>query len=327
MGISVLHPKERKGANEFYEGTADAIWKNLDFIEPYSPKNIIVLAGDHVYKMDYDQMLRAHENSGAAVTIAATTVPFYEAPRFGIMDIDENYRIIGFEEKPKNPKSNLASMGVYVFDWSKLKHQLLMSGRNPKSGMDIGKGIIPQMLTSGERMSAYLFGGYWRDVGNVHSLWEANMDLLSPHPGINLGDGCDIVSRDRGTLLYHERSYSGYGQAVNSLVTKGCVNRGKIMKSVISADVEIGEDATVVDSVIMPGVKIGRGSFIHKSIIGSGAIVEEYTAIGGLKPDGEHLDNCQGINVVGNNTYLYTHTDGKLNFAPLFPEMEAAYAM
>ena len=305
--LTILSPRTKNGIIEFYKGTADAILRNTDFIEQYNPRNILVLAGDHVYKMDYSKMLEEHENSRAAVTIAAKIVPIYDASRFGIMDVDRNNEIIRFEEKPRRPKSNLASMGVYVFNWAILKNYLINSSMEPESGMDIGSDIIPEMIMTGEKLAAYMFNGYWKDVGDIRTLWEASMELLSDPPSIRLnGDGWDIISRNNCARPHQKHSYSKNGHIVNALVTEDSIVRGTVMRSVISSDVEIGEDAKVVDSVIMPGAKIGRGSFILKSIIGSNAIVDEYTAIGDVTPDGKRLDNYQGISVVGNEVNVCT---------------------
>ena len=314
--LTLLSPKTKKGQSEFYKGTADAILQNADFVEQYNPVNVLVLSGDHVYKMDYAKMLEAHEKSGAALTIASTNVPLSEASRFGIINTDKNNMITGFEEKPKQPQSDLASMGIYVFNWARLKKYLHKSGKNLKSGMDIGGDIIPEMIMSGEKLAAYLFDGYWKDVGDIYNLWEANMELLAAPPSIRLnGDGWEIISRNNGAKLHHKHSYAKNGHIINSLVTEDCINKGTVMRSVISSRVEIGEDARIVDSVIMPGAKIGRGSFVLKAIIGANTTVEEYTAIGDVKPDGKCLDNYQGISVVGNNVNVCT----RIGLSPFVP--------
>ena len=324
--ITTLPPKLTNGKSEFYEATADAILKNTDFIEKYDPKNILVLSGDHIYKMNYAGMLQAHDRSGAAVTIAAKVVPHRDASRFGIMDTDKNGVVIEFKEKPKSPKTNLASMGVYVFNWAKLRKYLFANSQKPKSGMDIGGNIIPQMLICGEKMVAYEFSGYWKDVGDIYSLWKANMELLGTKPSINLYDSdWEIISRNRAAVPYYDSSGSQDGSIVNSFVTEGCINKGKIMNSVISSGVEIGRDATVIDSVIMPGAKIGKGSCILKSIVGSHAIVADYTDIAGVKPDGKCFDNCQGVSVLGNNSYVSRHSSGRLEYTAL-PRTDAANA-
>ena len=318
--LTVLHPKPENGKYSYYKGTADAILKNSDFVEQYNPRNILVLSGDHIYKMDYAKMLEAHENSGAAVTVAATNVPLSEASRFGIMKTNENNVITSYEEKPKRPSSDLASMGVYVFNWAKLKKYLHPKSMDLKSDKDIGGDIIPKMFMAEEKLSAYFFDGYWKDIGNIYSLWEANMELLAAPPSICLDDDrWGIISRNNGMKLQHKDSYSGKGHIVNSLITEDCINSGTVMRSVISAGVEIGEDVKIVDSVIMPGVKIGKGSFILKAIIGANTTVEEYTAIGDVKPDGKCLDNYQGVSVVGNNINVCTRIGiSSFSFADFF---------
>ena len=214
--ITTLPPPVRNGICESYNGTADAILKNADFIEHYNPKNILVLSADHVYKMNYAKMVRAHEHSGAAATIAAIDVPLSEAPRFGIMITDKNDRIIDFEEKPEFPRSLTASMGVYAFDWAVLKKHLLASCAAAGAGCDIGKDIIPGMLRAGEKLSAYRFNGYWKDVGDLYSLWEANMELLSDSPSINLhGDKWGIISRIERKLIRHRNYKTNEARVTN----------------------------------------------------------------------------------------------------------------
>jgi len=300
--ITALPPKVKNGVREAYHGTADAIWKNADFIERYSPKNVLVLSGDHVYKMDYRKMLDAHESSGAAVTIAAITVPLSEAPHFGIMNTDKDGMITEFEEKPQYPRNNLASMGVYVFDWEILKEYLFTNSIYSKTSVDIGKDILPQMLAGGQKLNAYRFGGYWKDVGNIYSLWEANMALLSSSPSIDLhDDDWRILSPDHGTMPHLEQIHPQTNRIVNSFVAKGCTNKGTVNRSVVSSGVEIGDNATIIDSVVMPGAKIGRDAFVFKAIIGINAVVERNTVLYEVQPDGRYLDNHHGISVVGNN--------------------------
>jgi glucose-1-phosphate adenylyltransferase len=300
--ITTLPPRNNGGTAGHYNGTADAILKNADYIERHNPKHILVLSGDHIYKMDYTKILEAHEKSGAAATIASMRVPMDEAPHFGIIDADRSDTITGFEEKPSRPKSSLASMGVYVFDWPILKRHLLKSNGSHRSGMDIGRDIIPGMLTSGEKLSVFRFGGYWRDVGNIYSLWQANMDLLSSHNNIDLyDDRWSIISRNNGAVPHYDYYSSSNGLVIHSLMSEGCVNRGKVTGSVISAGVEIGEDASVYDSVIMPGAKIGKGAFVINAIVGDHAVVDDYMSVSNVNPDGVYLDNCQGVSVVGRN--------------------------
>ena len=304
--IATLPSSCREGSRcGAYSGTADAIWKNRSFIKEHSPEDILVLSGDHVYKMDYARMLKAHRDSGAAATIAAISVPWNEAPRFGIINADEGNTVTAFEEKPHKPKSNLASMGVYIFNSEILKNHLYVSNGNPDSRMDIGGDIIPQMLYFGEKLQVYRFDGYLRDVGSINSLWEANMDLLSDPPGICLHDGnWDIISRNDG-VRQHYISYNSANESVKkSLVAEGSVIKGRIIDSVISTGVEVGEDANIYGSVIMPGAKIGRGASIIRSIIGSNAVIGDHASISRVKPDGISLDHCQGINVIGSNVFV-----------------------
>ena len=320
--IVMLPPKNERNLYGVYAGTADSVLKNSEYIEERMPENILVLSGDHVYKMDYTEMMATHEKTGAAVTIAAKYVSWNEAPRFGIINADNRNRIKGFEEKPRNPKSNLASMGVYIFNWKILKDHLHVSQMNPESSMDIGKNIIPQMLICGERMVVHPFDGYWKDVGSIYSLWEAHMELLSDSPSISLyEDDRRIISREAGSVQYHKYSGVLNGNISNSLITKGCKNRGRITSSVISADVEIGEEANIFNSVIMPGAKIGKGASVINAIIGARAVVGDYTAVSGVKPDGKYLDNCQGVNVIGHNVCVSGYSGDNLSFT-VFPQRE-----
>jgi len=314
--IVTLPSKNGRGSRGAYSGTADAIWKNTGFVEGFDPENLLVLSGDHVYKMDYAKMLETHKNSGAALTIAATSVPWDDADRFGIINIDSDGRIVGFEEKPQDPKSNLASMGVYIFDWKTLKNHLMISSSNPYSTMDIGGDIIPQMLMCGEKLVIHRFGGYWKDVGNIYSLWEAHMELLSDSPGIRLSDdNWKIIGRNIGAPKYY-RNYTSTCQSIkNSLISDGVFNRGNIIDSVVSTGVEIGEDASIYHSVIMPGAKIGKGALVIKAIVGTNSIVGDYTSIGRIKPDGKYMDNCQGVSLIGDNINISGCSDNRVAFA------------
>jgi len=290
---------------EDYHGTADAIWKNRGFIEEHGRDNVLVLSGDHVYKMDYSKMIEAHQKSGAAVTVAAIHVLWSEASRYGIINTNGDDIITGFEEKPQKPKSNLASMGVYVFNREILKNHLYVSSNDPDSSMDIGRDIIPQMLYFREKINVYRFSGYWRDVGSIDSLWEANMDLLASPPSICFRDkSWGIIGRNDG-LRQHFISYNSPNESVRkSLVAEGSVIKGRVIDSVVGEGVEIGEDSNVYGSVIMPGAKIGKGASIIRSIVGPNAIIGDYASVSRVKPDGVHLDNCRGINVIGSNVYI-----------------------
>ena len=277
-GVYVLPPYQSAKAGEWYKGTANAIYQNLSFLESFKPENVLILSGDHIYKMHYGEMLKAHKESGAAVTIAVMPVPWEEASRFGIMNVDEEGTITDFEEKPAEPKSNLASMGIYIFTYEVLKKYLEADERDPSSANDFGKNIIPTMLGNGEKMVSFRFEGYWKDVGTIHSLWEANMDLVDQPPKFDLNDrSWSIYSRNMA-LAPH---YVGQNAKItNSTVTEGCFIDGEIKHSVIFGGVELGEGSVVSDSVIMPGAKIGKNVVIEKAVIGADAVIGDGAKVG-----------------------------------------------
>ena len=277
-GVYVLPPYQSAKAGEWYKGTANAIYQNLSFLESFKPENVLILSGDHIYKMHYGEMLKAHKESGAAVTIAVMPVPGEEARRFGIMNVDEEGTITDFEEKPAEPKSNLASMGIYIFTYEVLKKYLEADERDPSSANDFGKNIIPTMLENGEKMVSFRFEGYWKDVGTIHSLWEANMDLVDQPPKFDLNDrSWSIYSRNMA-LAPH---YVGQNAKItNSTVTEGCFIDGEIKHSVIFGGVELGEGSVVSDSVIMPGAKIGKNVVIEKAVIGADAVIGDGAKVG-----------------------------------------------
>lgn len=277
-GVYVLPPYQSAKAGEWYKGTANAIYQNLSFLESFKPENVLILSGDHIYKMHYGEMLKAHKESGAAVTIAVMLVPWEEASRFGIMNVDEEGTITDFEEKPAEPKSNLASMGIYIFTYEVLKKYLEADERDPSSANDFGKNIIPTMLENGEKMVSFRFEGYWKDVGTIHSLWEANMDLVDQPPKFDLNDrSWSIYSRNMA-LAPH---YVGQNAKItNSTVTEGCFIDGEIKHSVIFGGVELGEGSVVSDSVIMPGAKIGKNVVIEKAVIGADAVIGDGAKVG-----------------------------------------------
>lgn len=277
-GVYVLPPYQSAEAGEWYKGTANAIYQNLSFLESFKPENVLILSGDHIYKMHYGEMLKAHKESGAAVTIAVMPVPWEEASRFGIMNVDEEGTITDFEEKPAEPKSNLASMGIYIFTYEVLKKYLEADERDPSSANDFGKNIIPTMLENGEKMVSFRFEGYWKDVGTIHSLWEANMDLVDQPPKFDLNDrSWSIYSRNMA-LAPH---YVGQNAKItNSTVTEGCFIDGEIKHSVIFGGVELGEGSVVSDSVIMPGAKIGKNVVIEKAVIGADAVIGDGAKVG-----------------------------------------------
>ena len=277
-GVFVLPPYQTGASGEWYKGTANAIYQNLPFINQYNPDYVLILSGDHIYKMDYAAMLAHHEKHGADATIAVRQVPWEEASRFGIMNTDEQDRIIEFEEKPKNPKSNNASMGVYVFTWEKLRKYLTQDEDNPKSNNDFGKNIIPAMLADGQKMVAYSFNGYWKDVGTIESLWEANMDLLSPTPEIDLHDKkFRIYARNLGLQPQY---IAESAQVNNCLITEGVEVYGSTDHSVLSSGAVVEAGARVIDSVIMPNAVIKAGAVVRRAIVAEGAVVEENAQIG-----------------------------------------------
>lgn len=277
-GVYVLPPYQSAKAGEWYKGTANAIYQNLSFLESFKPENVLILSGDHIYKMHYGEMLKAHKESGAAVTIAVMPVPWEEASRFGIMNVDEEGTITDFEEKPAEPKSNLASMGIYIFTYEVLKKYLEADERDPSSANDFGKNIIPTMLENGEKMVSFRFEGYWKDVGTIHSLWEANMDLVDQPPKFDLNDrSWSIYSRNMALAP----QYLGQNAKItNSTVTEGCFIDGEIKHSVIFGGVELGEGSVVSDSVIMPGAKIGKNVVIEKAVIGADAVIGDGAKVG-----------------------------------------------
>ena len=280
-GVYVLPPYQKSKNTDWYRGTANAIYQNMAFIEQYNPDYVLILSGDHIYKMDYNAMLNFHIRHGADATIAVREVPWEEASRFGIMNTDSDGRIIEFEEKPKNPKSNKASMGVYIFTWDKLRSYLTIDEENKKSSNDFGKNIIPSMLADKQALYAYDFVGYWKDVGTIESLWEANMDLLANPSPIDMHDKkWRIFARNPGMTPH----YIAPGATVkDTLITEGCEICGHVNHSVIFSGVVIEEGAKVEDSVVMPGTVVKRGAVVRRAIlaedseVGAGAFVGEET--------------------------------------------------
>ncbi|MCQ6560418.1 glucose-1-phosphate adenylyltransferase [Paenibacillus mendelii] len=293
-GMSILPPFMKQKGSMWYKGTANAIYQNMGFIDRFDPEYVLIISGDHIYKMDYDHMLQEHKRSGADVTISGIQVDYKEAKRFGIMHIDDDKRITSFEEKPKIPTSNLASMGIYIFSWPVLQQYLIRDEASRLSGNDFGKDIIPAMLQDGVSLHAYLFEGYWKDVGTIESLWEANMDLLTDRPALNLND--------RDWRIYSVNpNRPGHFVAPNavlsnSLVTEGCMVEGTVHRSVLFYGVQAGADSVIEQSVIMPNVRIGQGARIYKAIIGEGAIIADGITIG-------HPDNGS-ITVIGSDEYV-----------------------
>ena len=282
-GVYILPPY--LGAHEqgsWFSGTANAIYQNIAFIEMYDPDNVLILSGDHIYKMDYAEMLRVHLENEAACTIAVQQVSMAEATRMGIMSVDEKDFITEFEEKPKQPKSDLASMGIYIFNWKKLRAALIEDENDPNSSKDFGKNIIPKMLAAGERMLAFRFKGYWRDVGTITSLWDANMDMLSPEL-INLYDPSWPISSRNPVCPPH---YTGPdARIIHSIVTEGCEIFGSVENSVLSSSVKVGKGASVLYSVLMPGAVIEDGAVVEYAIIGENTVVGKGAHVG-TAPDG-----------------------------------------
>lgn len=277
-GVTVLSPYIKKNGGDWYSGTANAIYQNITFIEQYDPEYVLVISGDHIYKMDYEKLLLYHKESEADATIAVIEVDWGEASRFGIIHTDETGRIVEFEEKPKEPQNNLASMGVYMFTWKSLKLYLEMDERNPLSSNDFGKDIIPAMLEDKVRIMAYLFEGYWKDVGTIQSLWEANMDLLDKDNGLNLDDQ---RFRIYSVNPHQPAQYIASSAEVSeSLVNEGCSVLGKVDHSVLFYGVSVGESTYVQDTVLMPHVTVGRNVTIRKAIIGEHTIIEDGAEIG-----------------------------------------------
>ncbi len=280
-GIYVLPPREKVEGFGLYRGTADAITQNIDFCDQFEPEYVLILSGDHIYKMDYSWMLNDHKENNADVTIAVLEVPIKEASRFGIMNCDDNDRIIEFQEKPKKPKSNLASMGVYIFNYKVLRKYLIDDGKNSDSAHDFGQDIIPTMLNDKKRMFVHRFKGYWKDVGTLDSLWEANMDLLGENPVLNVDDDYwKIYTEDVATTAQYLKANASIK---NSMINQGCIVDGKVENSVVFTDVVVETDAEIKDSVILPNVKVGKNAKINKVIVGEGVVIPDGAIIGNPK--------------------------------------------
>lgn len=294
-GVHILPPYQGQKGGDWYKGTANAIYQNLEFIERYNPEYVLILSGDHIYKMDYSKMIEQHEQTGAACTISVLEVSLEEASRFGIMNTNEDGSIYEFEEKPKNPKSQLASMGIYVFTWEKLKKYLTEDNENPESDNDFGKNVIPLMLNNGELMMVYRFSDYWKDVGTVDSLWEANLDLLNPRIDLNLSDkNWRIYSR---TVALPPQYISDTAKVEHSLVTDGCEVSGTLDYSILFENVIVEEGADVAYSLVMPGAVIKKGAKVKYSIIAEDVVIEENACVG--KDPTELSPDDFGITVIG----------------------------
>ena len=278
-GVYVLPPREKADENlNVYRGTADAISQNIDFIDKFDPEYVLVLSGDHIYKMNYDKMLVAHKEANADATIAVIEVPMKEASRFGIMNTDESGRIVEFEEKPEHPKSNLASMGIYIFTWKLLRKILMADIKNPDSNHDFGKDIIPTMLNDGKTLYAYKFKGYWKDVGTIDSLWEANMDLLSSKNELDLGDPSWKIYTEDVTAL--PQYISTEADVKDAYITQGCVVQGEVKHSVLFTGVKVGVGAKVIDSVLMPGAIVEDGAVVQRALVADGIRIGKGAVVG-----------------------------------------------
>lgn len=300
-GIYMLPPFVRGSRGEWYKGTANAIYQNIAFIEQYAPKYVLILSGDHVYKMDYSQMLEYHKKKGAAATVGVIEVPASEASRFGIANTDKDARIVGFEEKPKNPKSRLASMGVYIFNWEQLREDLIADNDDPNSNYDFGQNILPKMVANDKKVYAYLFEGYWKDIGTINSLWEANMELLEENPPFNLyDDNWKIYNRNP---IKPPHYVSKNAVVTNSIITEGATIYGTVERSVIFAGVQVETGAVVTDSIIFPNAIIKKKARVERAIIGEETVIGENCLVGctggatGITVIGEGLNVDDGTSV------------------------------
>lgn len=278
-GVTVLQPHTKKNdENGWYKGTANAIYRNINFIEEYDPEYVLILSGDHIYKMDYDKMLKYHIKKEADATIGVFEVPLADAPSFGIMNTREDMTIYEFEEKPKEPKSTLASMGIYIFKWKLLKEYLEEDEKDPKSSNDFGKNIIPNMLQDGKKLVAYPFEGYWRDVGTIQSFWDAHMDLLEEGNELDLFDKSWRINTRQG--IYTPSYITPEAKVQNTLLDKGCLVEGEVKHSVIFSGVKIGKNSKIIDSILMADTEIGDNVIIQKAIIANDVKVLDNTVIG-----------------------------------------------
>lgn len=286
-GVYILPPREKADTGlDVYRGTADAISQNIDFIDSYSPEYLLILSGDHIYKMNYDKMLEYHKANHADATIAVIEVPMKEASRFGIMNTNETGRIVEFEEKPEKPKSNLASMGIYIFNWNLLRKMLLADMKNPESSHDFGKDIIPTMLADEKTLFAYKFKGYWKDVGTIDSLWEANMDLLSKNNALDLNDSSWKIYTEDVTAL---PQFVGADADIDrAFITQGCVINGTVKNSVLFTGVKVATGAKVIDSVLMPGVEVAEGAVVTRALVADKVKIGKNAVVGSA--DSENIE-------------------------------------
>lgn len=291
-GVTILQPYSNNEGSKWFEGTSHAIYQNIDYIESMDPEYLLVLSGDHIYKMDYEDMLAKHKKSNAALSVAVIDVPWDEASRFGIMNTDENDRIIEFEEKPEKPKSNHASMGIYIFTWDRLRDVLLNSFKKDVDMYDFGKNVIPFYIKSGDNVQAYHFSGYWKDVGTIDSLWTTNMEFIDNEGDLNVRDKTwPIYSKNP---IAPPQFITNTARVKNSMIVDGCFISGRIEHSILAANVQVKEGSVVKDSVVMTGASIGKNVIINRAIIGENAIIG----------DGAVIDGTDEIAVVGNSEVL-----------------------
>lgn len=300
-GVHILSPYQQIKGTEWYKGTANAIYQNINFIERYDPEYVLILSGDHIYKMDYSKMLDYHKEKNADCTIAMLEVPWEEASRFGLMLVNDDGSISEFEEKPKNPRSNKASMGVYIFTWEKLRKYLIEDEAKEGSSNDFGHDLIPAMHNNGERMFAYQFDGYWKDVGTISSLWDANLDLLNPKVDLDLtDDSWRIYSRSPASPPHYIGSDA---KVENSMITEGCEIDGDIDFSVLFANVTVEEGAEVRYSIVMPGTVIKKGAVVQYSIVAENAVIDEGAVVGERPENMKNVDDW-GVAVVGSGVHI-----------------------
>ena len=286
-GVYVLPPREKADVDlNVYRGTADAISQNIDFIDSYSPEYLLILSGDHIYKMNYAKMLAYHKEHDADATIAVIEVPMREASRFGIMNTDEEGRIVEFQEKPAEPKSNLASMGIYIFNWKLLRKMLTADMKDPDSSHDFGKDIIPAMLNDGKKLVAYKFKGYWKDVGTIDSLWEANMDLLDKNNELDLNDSTWKIYTEDAVAL---PQYIGPDAEIDrAFITQGCVIEGSVKNSVLFTGARVGAGAKIIDSVLMPGAEVAEGAVVQRALVADNVKIGKEAQVGSA--GSEHIE-------------------------------------
>ena len=300
-GVYVLPPYQKSSNSDWYTGTANAIYQNINFINRYDPEYVVILSGDHIYKMDYSKMLEFHKQKQADCTIAVMEVPWEEASRFGIMACDEDKKIYEFAEKPKEPKSNLASMGIYIFSWGKLRKYLEEDEANPESENDFGKNVIPAMLQNGERMYAYAFQGYWKDVGTINSLWEANMDLLNPNVPLDLyDDSWKIYARNP---VMPPQYVAETAVTQNAMITEGCIVEGEVDFSILFSGAVVEKGAVVHDSIIMPGSVVKAGAVVEYSIVAENVVIGENAKVG-CRPENVEDKGAWGVTVIAKGIHI-----------------------